>query len=207
MHNYAIWLGVGPKRNHVEPLGKHVAPLAYILCHFWPCCTTLVDVAPKWKKLRQPGRSCAILEGSWAMLEGCCTILAKDGPSSCKMHHLGVRCTILVPLWAMVSLISHTWYEVIYDAQDCSRTLRSWWCSRNTPCWVTMLDVGLLVFIMHYLYIMMLHYGSWCSIMSVVDAHLFYVTDECSISYCMVDYDWLTPFMRIWANRLGLLGF
>ena len=59
----------------------------------------------------------------------------------------------------------------------------------------TMIDVRLPVFMMCYLCIMMVRYGPWCAIICAVDTHVLYVKDECFRSYCMADYEWLTPFM------------
>lgn len=43
--------------------------------------------------------------------------------------------------------------------------------------------------------------------MCVVDPHAMYIKDEGSTSYYVVDNDWSTPFMGLWINMFGQLGF
>ena len=54
---------------------------------------------------------------------------------------------------------------------------------------------------------MMRHLGSECSIISIYDAHSIYLKVEGSRSGCMEDCDWLTPFIDLWIDELGPLGF
>lgn len=101
----------------------------------------------------------------------CCTL----------MDHLGTWCAILITLLCQIDLCF----------------VRRWSCLTTTPCCATMMDVGPLVLMMRHLYIMMLHYGTRCSIMCVLDAHGLYAMEECSRRWCMVDCDWLAPFMGL----------
>lgn len=130
------------------------------------------------------------------------------------MHHLGARLHHTCSWCAMISLDASL---MMYGTLGCSGLSKDAWKLR-------MLDVNALngmkhhfggeyAIMMEILYhdapwsFLMSHLGSVCSIMCVANSQAMYLYDEGSRSDYMADCDWLKPFMGLWINRLGPLGF
>ena len=125
----------------------------------WRGCTNLVSRCVVWEdRVLTLKMMCQPRSG--------CTIYMPDAPSWYKDVPFVSLTWQGIPWWAV-------WYDILYDAQDFPRVPWRWRCSRNTPWCANMMDETPLVF-------MMCNYGSWCSIMCVVDANGLYDMDECS---------------------------
>ena len=95
---------------------------------------------------------------SFATLEACCAIMVQDGP----FYFLDEP---WYPWWVKYSMKSSMILKIIQEfsevgiAQGLHHVVSLWW----------IMDVRPLVFMMHHLYIMLLHYGTKCSNMCVTD--------------------------------------